>query len=145
MSRWINRFRRIPPSQCLQFLEACLWILLVRLSLALLPFRWLFRFNERLTITNSKRATGRVGRTEVMVGQCRLAIARAARVLPFTSTCLCQAYAGRLMLFLRGIESEVTIGVKGPDFQAHAWLESGGLPVAGVGLSEGYTVISRLC
>lgn len=64
-----------------------------------------------------------------------LAVDRAARRLPWRSTCLARAMAGRAMLARRGIVSAVRFGVaagEGPSrIKAHAWLCVGAVPVLG--------------
>lgn len=61
------------------------------------------------------------------------AIRRGAWRLPFASTCLKRAVAGRLMLLRRGTASSLVIGVAMRDGRpsAHAWLVAGGGVVCG--------------
>ena len=55
------------------------------------------------------------------------ATARTLRTLPTDSRCLMQALVLTSLLSNRGIDSSVVIGVApGPDFEAHAWVESHG-------------------
>ena len=60
------------------------------------------------------------------------AIARAERRVPWRSDCLVQALAARHWLSRHKVDSRLHIGVRrGPGFEAHAWLEAGGLAVTG--------------
>jgi hypothetical protein len=55
----------------------------------------------------------------------------AARRGPFRPACLARALALQCLLRLRGLETELRIGVRqGADgLEAHAWLETGGIPI----------------
>jgi hypothetical protein len=61
------------------------------------------------------------------------ALANGARRLPWSSTCLMRALAGRLMLSRRGRNGEIVFGVSMQDgsLRAHAWLVAGGGIVCG--------------
>ncbi|MEA3011122.1 MAG: hypothetical protein QOJ91_2814 [Sphingomonadales bacterium] len=62
------------------------------------------------------------------------AVTRAAHYFPTPARCLAQALAARAMLRRRGIPSLMHVGVARPDsgaFEAHAWLEAGGVEVTG--------------
>lgn len=55
-----------------------------------------------------------------------IALRRAARALPWHSTCLIEALAARRMLGRRGLTSSLRIGVRlgaNGDVEAHAWVE----------------------
>lgn len=65
--------------------------------------------------------------TAVRVGR---AVARLLPKLPGDTRCLTQALVVTRLLARRGIGSTVLIAVQpGPDFEAHAWVEHGGVPV----------------
>lgn len=56
------------------------------------------------------------------------AVSRALAPLPFDSRCLVRSLVLAAMLSRREIDARVIIGVEpGPDFTAHAWVESDGL------------------
>lgn len=78
------------------------------------------------------------------IEEVRQAMRRSVACLPWEPRCLAQAVAARWMLYLRGIPSELTIGVKGSRFEAHAWLTAGGVPVSGDGVSSEFKAISTL-
>jgi hypothetical protein len=56
------------------------------------------------------------------------AVGRTLRFLPFDSRCLMRSLVLVVLLARRGIRSSLVIGVApGPTFDAHAWVESGGV------------------
>jgi hypothetical protein len=58
------------------------------------------------------------------------AVGRTLRFLPFDSRCLVRSLVLTRMLSRRGIDSVLVIGVDvRPGFSAHAWVESGGVPL----------------
>ena len=58
------------------------------------------------------------------------AVTRTLRVLPTDSRCLMQALVLLELAARRGIAATLVIGVQaGPDFRAHAWLETAGVPL----------------
>ncbi len=63
-----------------------------------------------------------------------LAVQRAARVLPWHSTCLARALATQVLLRRRGVPSRIVFGVRrspAREFEAHAWVEYDGAIVIG--------------
>jgi hypothetical protein len=62
------------------------------------------------------------------------AVGRTLRVLPTDSRCLVQALVLTGLLARRGIEGTLVIGVTpGARFEAHAWVEHGGVPLLPTG------------
>jgi hypothetical protein len=56
------------------------------------------------------------------------AVDRSLRYLPLDARCLARSLVLTRLLAVRGIPHSLLIGVRGgPDFLAHAWVESGGL------------------
>lgn len=74
-----------------------------------------------------------VGAAELAeAGRVGVAVAGAARRLPWRPTCLRQALAARRMLVRRGIEARVHVGVTDARAgEAHAWVTVGGHAVVG--------------
>lgn len=63
------------------------------------------------------------------------------RLLPFTPSCLAQAFAGQRMLISKDIPSTVTIGLRQEgthNWPAHAWLHAGNRVITGGGVGEVY-------
>lgn len=55
---------------------------------------------------------------------------RTLRVLPTDARCLVQSLVLVRLLSVRGITNQIVIGAhSAPEFEAHAWVEHGGLPV----------------
>ena len=78
----------------------------------------------------------------------RRAVLRAARTLP-GSSCLAQSVAAEVLLRAGGQPARLTIGVDGSrtagaaSVDAHAWVESGGVLVAGDGPIDRYRELVR--
>ncbi len=138
----LHRIWSIPVEQLVLAVEACVWLSFARLGLAIFPFRWVFSVVKGMSI-QAVRGEAAMNRDLAELKEVRVAVRRAVAFLPWESRCLVQALAARWMLFLRGLSSEMTIGVRGPRFEAHAWLTSGGFAISGVGESEGFTVIFK--
>lgn len=105
----------------LDVLEAFGALAAARLLLGTVPFAWL-----RPILGVSTRATIddiRPPRDSVVTAVAK-GISRAAARLPWHSTCLVRALAGRLMLMRRGVPSTLVLGVTKDqgDLLAHAWL-----------------------
>jgi hypothetical protein len=59
-----------------------------------------------------------------------IAVCRVLSVLPTDSRCLVRSLVLTRLLARRGLPSALVIGVRpGPNFEAHAWIESGGVPL----------------
>ena len=121
-----------------------LLLLIFRLALTLVPFRYIIRHsgakhsNKALLLlppTNQHLDKARHTRT---------VIARARRSVPFEVNCFPQALTALFLLRLRQVPYSLFFGVRreGGDFQAHAWVACGRITVCGDnGLSE-YKIIS---
>jgi hypothetical protein len=103
-----------------------LWaLLLVRVGLAVLPFRPL-----RAAIDHAGPADG--DEDLATARAVRRAVDRAARTIP-GSSCLARAFAAEILLRRAGARVRSSIGVSagGSPLDAHAWVESAGVIVAG--------------
>jgi hypothetical protein len=64
-------------------------------------------------------------------------VGRTLRLLPADSRCLVRSLVLTRMLVRRGMDARVVIGVSvAPKFQAHAWVESEGVPLLSTGEIE---------
>jgi hypothetical protein len=118
------------PSLALR-LEAFLTVTALRAALWLMPFRW---WRGRLT-RMLNRPPGPVRGDLALASLAAGAVERAARLVPRAS-CLVQALALRRMLERRGAACDLRLGVarsRRGDFEAHAWIESGGKILIGAG------------
>jgi hypothetical protein len=108
----------------------CLWAAAIRL----LPVRYL------LPSAKETGGQGPPGKDTALA--VRGAIRSATARLPVKPTCLVQSLAAASMLRRRGLAHHLHIGARmDPDFQAHAWVEAGGLVVAGEGDVGSYSVL----
>ncbi len=115
-----GRWRALSFAQKWLLLEAFVFLFAARLSLALLPVRWIFRWLER-----PLRNPGATGRPDV-VERIRWAVLTAARYGPLSFVCFPQALAAHAMLRRRGIGSVMHYGVRRSadrQMRAHTWLE----------------------
>jgi hypothetical protein len=127
----------------LRVVEAAVALGVMRVVVSTIPFAWwsgLAGRPERSPTTEPDATTDAVARA---VGR---AVAAAARRLPWSSTCLVQALAARVMLSVRRRSSTLVLGVASENgvFRAHAWLLSGGGTVCGGQEAPGYTAIAAL-
>ncbi|HVE74098.1 MAG TPA: lasso peptide biosynthesis B2 protein, partial [Mycobacteriales bacterium] len=133
--------RRVASSNRLLLLETAVCLALARLAVGAVPFRWLTRaLRQRVGETPSQDAAATVAQGERVAW----ALERMRRHLPWRGPCLAQALAGKYMLRRRGIASTLYLGVAKDgktQLEAHAWLRSGELVVAGGENLERFTVI----
>ncbi len=135
-------FETIPVSEHVMVVEGCFWLILAQVCLSILSFRRVYSILEGAS-RNRPSSLDLGQRYDQTVDEVRLGLSRASRFLPWMPRCLTQALAGWAMLSTRGIRSNLRIGVKVPGFEAHAWLCADGLPVSGVPLAEGFTVVAE--
>lgn len=124
-------------------LEAALALTAARAALALVPPRRLLR-----NATGAATAPALPPPAPWMLTRGRAvagAIDGAARRLPWTSTCLVRALAGRFMLRRRGIACALHLGVAkaAGRLEAHAWLTVGDLILTGGAEAPGFTPLAR--
>lgn len=74
----------------------------------------------------------------------KLAVARAARHVPFKAVCLQQAFAAFAMLRRHGLPATVHLGVRRQEgvLIAHAWSASGNISVTGTEFAGGFVPIA---
>lgn len=130
--RRIRRFLALPNDEIWAFFEAALLLSVAKFAVAILPFRWIARHLGPF---------GRPGPYEGDPGDQNLrprvmrSLGRAARHLPWKTTCLARAIAGYCMLSRRGVRSTLYLGVAkesgSGELSAHAWLRSGDLVLTG--------------
>ena len=121
--------------ELVDFAEAVVFLGLARLRLFVAPAGCL---------VSSDRQFGRAAeraRAQTTLDRARIAVARAARRVPWRSDCLVQALAAQSWLRSRHVPTELRIGVRqsphfGRDIQAHAWLTYKGEVVVGGDISD---------
>ncbi|KQN22955.1 hypothetical protein ASE86_14355 [Sphingomonas sp. Leaf33] len=122
--------------------------LVVARARTLLPFRVLARQLGGLTPPPPVPAVASPPPPDVraVVHDIRWAVVALAPWLPFRSLCLQQAIAARTMLSRRGIDSVLHLGVdrsKPEKLGAHAWLDTGGMPVTGYPVDPALVEVGR--
>jgi hypothetical protein len=140
--RLIKRVLRLPLQDKLLVLEALVLLALARLSVVLLPFRWVARaFGKQASLTTEQGDTTQTW----LIRRVGIVVNKVSRHVPWTSKCLDQALAAKIMLARRGISTTVYFGVMNDEqgeLAAHAWLRSGNKYVTGGDIRDRYTVIN---
>lgn len=120
-------------------LRAILWLGVMRMALPRVSL-------ERLRAWIDERASRRAEPPSVSAREIRRAMSRAERTLP-GATCLARSLAAELLLRSAGHATRLSIGVANATerelpLDAHAWIESDGVVVAGDAAELGrYTVL----
>ena len=144
MSRLFKFFALPVQEQCV-LLEAGLSLGLARLILCV-PFRWLVPLIGRPQPAADRSSAAMLSperRAAALV--VRRALLCLADRLPWHSSCLVCALAGRVMLWRRRLPSVLHLGVRTgapmAELSAHAWLRCGDIDVVGVEIAADYTPI----
>jgi hypothetical protein len=136
--RRARRFLRLSAGEQWLLIKASMLLWVVKVGLVLLPFRSLRRFLDKL----AGLPFGFSRPEQSSAEQAVWAVELAGRLMPQASTCLTKALTAQVLLLRRGHPALVHIGtVKGVggEFQAHAWVESGGEVLVGGQELEQYT------
>ena len=125
-------------------LEAAVFLGMARLAVVALPFRWVASaLGRREAALDFSAASGKT-RCPLPARRVAWAIRRTGRHTPWRSNCLAKSIAGRFMLRRRRIASTIYVGVAkdaGGEFEAHAWLTSGGVILNDDSDLERYTIV----
>jgi len=135
----LRTFLSLPAGERRLLLEAALLLEGVKLGAKLIPFRSLRRLLD--LAARLRREDG------LTVSEVVRAVELMSLRTPGLKTCLARALALRLMLVRRGHPATLRIGVikePGKEFQAHAWVESGGEVVIGDYELERYSPLLAL-
>jgi transglutaminase superfamily protein len=135
-------FARLPAAERRLALRAIALLAATRVALRLLPF-------DRAHALIAGAARHAVPSGDDLPHAVRRAVIRAARSLP-GSSCLAQSLVAERLLRAGGRAARLSIGVAAPDdaatarigFDAHAWVESGGLLVTGDDPHDRYQVLA---
>lgn len=142
--RPLAKFFALPLPEQLDLAEAVLCLGAARLFL-LVPFRWLIRLIGRPQAGASCPAAVLGIDESSTASAVRRAILRVAERLPWQSSCLVRALAGRMMLTRRRLPSVLQLGVRAghaTELSAHAWLKCGEIDVVGVETAAEFTPIA---
>jgi hypothetical protein len=127
------QFRQLGRSDRRALVEASARLALVAIALRIVPFGRFARGMGNLADMAAWTAP-RMSAADIERARCiSRALRRAARRLPWRSTCLAQALVGQRMLRRSSLPAELTLGVANGEgeFTAHAWLSSGEVPICG--------------
>jgi hypothetical protein len=122
-------------------LEAILFLSLARLML-ILPFRWIAPMIGQPEAGAYKVTTVLNPNEREWATATRIALLRAARSLPWNSSCLVSAIAGKLMLRRHRLPSILQLGARaepGVELTAHAWLRCGEVDIVGAEIASDFT------
>ena len=131
MMRMVRRVLRLPLAAKGLLLETLVLLALARMAVLLLPFRWVARVLGRPQAQPPVEEDPGRARQARRIG---VMTSKASKNVPWTSKCLDQALAAKVMLARRGLATTVYFGVKKDEqgqLAAHAWLRSGTLYVTG--------------
>ena len=121
----------------LRTLEALLLLVFWAVAIRIVPIRYAL---PRHSHESGNRETREMAAHRQAALAVRGAIRSATARLPFKPTCLAQSLAANSMLALRGAPRTLHIGARmQADFEAHAWVETAGLVVAGEGDVASYS------
>lgn len=133
---------RLPTAQKGLLLEAFVLLAIARAAVLLLPFRWVARvLGKQASQTPEQDDPARLRQ----VCRIRAMIHAVSNSVPWTSKCLDQAIAARIMLRFRRIPATVYFGVKNDEqgqLAAHAWLRSGRVYVTGGQERHAFAIIN---
>jgi hypothetical protein len=138
------KWRRRTRDERFLLLEAFVLLGIARLTVLVLPFRWLaISLGRHMKETGTEINSSDL-RSARMVGQ---AIRSAVRYTPWGSVCLPQAVAAQWMLKRRHVSGTVYIGVakdetKPEKLAAHAWLRCGTIILTGAEGHRQFKVIA---
>lgn len=110
-------------------IQATVLLMIVRLGLWLLPFRWLNALSQRMLAKVSKKSASITIFPDHVVNSVEIA----TRHLPGRAKCLARALSTQLLLSWYGYTGNLRIGVARncEEFTAHAWVELGGQVLIG--------------
>ena len=141
MIRKLRKLVRLPWRDRLLLAEAALWLVVARLAVLLVPFRWMApRLGE--TMASSPEEDPADVELPRRVGW---AVSVASGSLPWKSRCLAEAIAGKAMLRRRGVASTLYLGMARDgrqELDAHAWLRCGSVILTGERARQGHEVIA---
>ena len=138
------RFLRLPQRDKRVFLEAAMCLCWARLLL-LVPFRRVVPLIGRAEPGLSQSIIALTQEERALALVIRHALARAAKALPWRSSCLACAIGGSLMLRRRGLPSALHLGVQSDprsELSAHAWLHCGDVDIVGAEIASEFVPVA---
>lgn len=125
MHRKVRRFWQLQPDQRRLLLETISHLLLARLALHILPFRWLIWWFQRPSRQPELQGEARRAACQ----EVRLAIVYTNQLLQLNAVCFPRSIAAQTMLRHRGVSTTLyygaaTLAAEGV-LTAHVWLQDG--------------------
>ncbi len=142
-STW-RKFFCLSFSKQVVFIECTAWLLVFRMLISILPFKWI-SYLIGLVQAEQSPLFSTSTLNDVYARNIGLAIGSVSRRIGFKKPCMLEALAALQILRLRGVSSILIIGAgydSSRSLQAHAWLTSGTRTVTGARGSENYAAIS---
>ena len=139
-TRRLRAFLALTPTDRHLLIESLLSLASIRVALAVLHYRTVVRVLDHAGTRLRPQSPQPVPRVA-------WAVDVASRCLPGTQNCLVRALAARALLTRRQRETQLRFGVardSGGAFQAHAWLESGGMVVIGEASRHRFTALAGM-
>ncbi|MEA3440909.1 MAG: lasso peptide biosynthesis B2 protein [Chloroflexota bacterium] len=122
--------------------ETTFWLLLSRLAILVLPFRWVMRSCG----TQHALSPESIPEEQIpIVEHITWAIDAVRWATPWDSNCLARSIASKRLLRRRGLSSTLYLGVSKSDPRtiiAHAWLRCGEVYITGTPGHEDFTVVT---
>ncbi len=139
-----RQFLRLSATEKLTVLEASIWLIVAKLMVKCLPFKWITSMLGSTEVINNQ--------TNEFPTEIKTTIAEVSRAVQRTAAhsavkfvCLPQAIAAKMILNRHKIPNTLYLGVEYTDnkvFKAHAWLKAGRHFVTGQAGHRNYTEIT---
>ena len=124
LPRTLHKWSSVSAEERCLFIEAVVWLGVMRLAILLLPFRWIVR---GFRLAQGPGGVCPRGVADARAARIGLAIARGGAYTPWQCTCFTQSLTGMAMLRRRGMPGTLYLGVAhaAGAITAHSWLCSG--------------------
>ncbi|MEM7116770.1 MAG: lasso peptide biosynthesis B2 protein [Chloroflexota bacterium] len=142
MKRRLHSFWRLPWARKVLLVQSGLLLLLAKLLVQFVPFRWLAPRLGRLNAANDKEPSQQQMHE---IRQIQWAIRLWGKRLPWFTTCLTEAMTAKFLLSRRQIETSLFLGAAfnaERSLDAHAWLRCGSVYVTGGAGEKAYGVLA---
>lgn len=142
--RSIKKFWYLPSWQKRQATEALLLSVFLRVILSIVPFKNIAHFLGQQSQSSSKIHL--VQHQELQAEQIKRSLKLIGRITKWRNLCLVNAIAGKWMLYHRGVQSELNLGLGKDNHNqliAHAWLICGENVVTGEHAYKQFTVVAK--
>jgi hypothetical protein len=137
----LRKFLKFSASDRRLLLEATMGVFLARLTVRLIPFRYIRDFLS----TRSTSIEKGIGNPERDIRAVEIALSRAERLFPRSKRCLPRAIAAFVMLRRRGYQPILSLGLRSArdssPLAAHAWISVGCRIVADKDQAADFTTV----